>query len=278
MSFIQIDQLARETFELGKRLGQLHHLDRMSDDFLDKIDSDEFWSQDTELESTSTIEDNPYPHAPGLLFKLEKGANTFCLRALAVDNIAEDAQDVIDDNRGLRKALRFDSNLSGNEVEEQLHYFETPILENAQILVETFGNQRFPIKESQLLNISDPGHDWWLEENSNQMIIHFRAPSIERSHYVNLGPLGDSRLAVARLQRLAPYLAKSIPSIRIKGSDRHLIFEVDGGHLMTPLKKLFREGENAWSTDESIETTLYLFLEELATARRFWKSICKFVQ
>lgn len=286
MTLIQIDQLARETFELGKKLGQLHRLDKLSDDFLDQIDRDEFWSHDfkkqmNDQEDTFKNEEIidqevNLPHSAGIIFKLEKGTATFCIRAIAVDNIAEDYQDVMDDNRGLRKILRIDSSLSNAEIEKQLYYFETPIVENAEILVETFAHQRLPLKESQLLNISDPGHDWWLEEGLQQITIHFRAPSIEReSAYINLGPLGDSKLLVARLQRLKEHFQRSIRGLEIKGNERHLLIEVANGELITPFKKLFKEGFNSWSQDQQMETTLYLFLEELATARRFWKYLSK---
>lgn len=283
MSFLNFDQLALETFELGKKLGQLHRLDQFSDDLLDQIDRDAFWKED-EVESVAQFEadvenyeeSTRFPHSPGLLFKIELGANTFCLRAMASDDLADDALDVVEGNRQLRRNFRFDDDLSAKEIEAQLQYFETPIRENAEVLVETLCHRRFPLRENQLCNISDPGHNWWLEENAQQLTVHFRAPSIEREKdYLELGPLGDSRMAISRFQRLLPTLHKTMPSLVVEHNDRCLTFKVVGQDFLTSLKKMFRDGDNVWNLDDEVSTTLYLFLEELATTRRFWKFLKK---
>ncbi|PIP94541.1 MAG: hypothetical protein COW00_08480 [Bdellovibrio sp. CG12_big_fil_rev_8_21_14_0_65_39_13] len=277
MSYLNFDQLALETFELGKKLGQLHRMEQFSDDLLDQIDRDAFWKED-QLEIPNTIpsqtraEFDSFPSSPGLLFKIEQGANTFCLRAMPSDDLNDDAVDVIEGNRQLRHQLRFDENATRDDISQQLLYFETPIRENAEVLVETLCNRRFPLRENQLCNISDPGHSWWLEENAQQLTVHFRAPSIEREkEYLELGPLGDSRMAISRFQRLAPNLQRMMPTLSIDHNDRCLNFKVNGSDLLTSLKKMFRDGDNVWNQDEEISTTLYLFLEELATTRRFWK-------
>lgn len=217
-------------------------------------------------------EEAEFPEAPGLLFYIEKGANTFCLRGVSTDDIAYTANELLSGGSKLEKKFKTDI----NEIKDQLMSFVTDEEAEAEVLIDLVFNRRFPIHEDVLCNISDPGFSWWMKNEEDSFSIYFQSHGIERAqNFLRLGPLGESVLSSRRLSDALPYLRDSF-SINEFSSNRKS-FTISSARANCEDFKAFQDifvtGSKPLSREmfpmSSAGLTLYLFFKELALTRRF---------
>ncbi len=261
---IDFDFLAKETLALRNQADKLSSFD----DYFEDLQENNFIScHDSNEES--------FPNKPGLLFYVERGASTFCLRGIATDDIEYSAEEFLKGDKKIEKKFR----ASCDEVSDQLLSFITEDAHEAEVLVDLIFNRRYPNQEDVLCNISDPGFSWWLNDNGNSFNIYFQSHGIERAqNFTRLGPLGDSILSSRRLKDALPHLRESF-SINEFSSDRKS-FSIssaareESDTSFNDFKDLFLSGSKPLSRDFFPDSThgltLYLFFKELALTRRFW--------
>ena len=210
------------------------------------------------------------PMAPGIIFRVDRGANTFCVRGFTTENI----------NYQL-KALPYESAklmlLKAQNENDQIFYFETKTFEVAEIIKDQIINRRFPIQEDAVCNISDPGYSWWMDVTPGRFEIHFKSNSIQRAEkFVKLGPVGDSKIAMLRLNQAHALLRSSFPLTEFSCTDKSLVVATskpDHSSFLS-FQNIFLNGDNHTCPenfpDNSTGKTLYFYFLELATLRKFW--------
>lgn len=267
---LNLDILAQETIDLSQNLAE---------EFPRQFDGIQLDLLDIESENNKELDKNYYePQGPGLAFRIEKGSQTFCIRAALVDKIEYLPEDLEQGDRRLYQALRIDELKQLRDV----YTFETESIEMAEVIIDQFCNRRFPYHEEDLFNISDPGFSWWLDERPGSFQIIFQSPGMN-GRYQTLGPLGDSVIASRRFNTLFQGLVEKDILEEYVSSSR-LISLRHGGikpKVFTQVLSLIKEGKDISDSLELSESfkqsrdfrTILLFLKEFSYLRQFWLSI-----
>ena len=199
-----------------------------------------------------------FPSSPGLIYHLEKGVNTFCLRGSATPDIKKTATTQLRD----------------------FSFFETGSYELAEILKDQMLNRRIPLREDLLLNMTDPSFYWWMKSWPNGFQIYFKHPPFSDGEGpMRLGPLGDAKMAYVRLNQSRPLMAHSFPVEDFSCDEKQfLISTKNPAHLnFHLLKNIFLRGENPTKIThypkDSLGHTLFHYFQEIAMARKFWMAI-----
>lgn len=192
--------------------------------------------------------------SPGVVYRLEKNAGTFVVKALASSDISRDMCEIRD-------------------IEEfaSVHSFSTPYVEMAEVIVEQLSGKRFPIAEDSSYGLSDPGFDWWLDSGTGYLKLSFARPFVDREKYVNIGPIGDGAVAYSLLSRAVELLEVSLPLGEVVVDSKHLYLSSRDTHgpILLSLQRGLLEG--IWDQDiEDFDSDLNLYFSELAAIRRFW--------
>ena len=220
-----------------------------------------------------------YPALPGIIYKIDNGMSTFCVRGFSTQNIKDSVQELMKQDCPKRPILK----LNNEEGMENVHFFPTKNLELAEAVREQIINRRFPHLEDSLCNISDPGFSWWLnlnaEEGSNdgKFEIFFRSHGINRAEkYIQLGPIGDGAIAALRMNQARTLLRSSFPISEFSCDDKSFsIASTKPDHAgFLSFRNIFLEGVNNTTEenfpDNSLGRTLYYYFHELAIVRKFW--------
>jgi hypothetical protein len=207
------------------------------------------------------------PIAPGVIYRILDGGNTFSIRAIAVNNIDQEFKNLN------RQALKIDNDFPI----DKLSYFELPTIEQAEAVIEQLCNRRFPKLEDSLCNISDPGFSWWMDVQSDRFEIFYRSHGINRADkYIQLGPIGDQKVMGLRMEQIHSLLRSSFPLGEFSNTNKGLaIGTLKPEHLgFKSFRDIFLKGENHTTLENFPESglgrTLYFFFHELAAIRKFW--------
>lgn len=220
-----------------------------------------------------------YPETAGVIYKIDNGSSTFCVRGFASANIRESMLELDEKESAKRSILK----LMVSDGLDQIHFFPTKNLELAEAVKEQVINRRFPHMEDALCNISDPGFSWWMNINSDDLEgegkfeIFFRSHGINRAEkYIQLGPIGDGAIAALRMNQARTLLRSSFPISEFSCDDKSFsLASTKPDHSgFVSFKNIFLEGINNTVEenfpDNSIGRTLYYYFHELAIVRKFW--------
>ncbi len=214
-----------------------------------------------------------YPSTPGVLFRLDAGVATFCVKGISTPNIADSFNLLKEGNEEIRKELKMkeESEIDG------LLFFETKTVELANAIRENLINRRFPIEEDMVCNISDPGFSWWFNESQSGFQIYFKSHGLNRAEkYLRLGPIGDSSVAIMRFKQAESLIRGFFPVNEFACTDKVFsLSTVRPNHLSYRiLKDMFVNGINETSMSQfpasSLGRTLYNYFQEVAALRGFW--------
>ena len=270
---LNLESLTKETLKLNESKG-LHSM-QMEMGFSDDYFAD-LKSETTAFDPFEGAEEVPLPESPGVLFYIDKGVSTFCVRAFASEDLDWSFDQLKAGEREVSKALKW----SDEENLEDLQFFQTDSLEQAQIITDQLANQRFPRQEDVLCNLSDPGFSWWMDEGDGYFQIFFQSHGIERSlDYVKLGPLGDSLIAGMRFKQAEPLLRRLIPIKEFSVTEKSIGMSAvrENCPEFESFKQLFLDGDSDFQTRRFEELpqgkTLGLYFKEINLIRNFWLKI-----
>lgn len=222
-----------------------------------------------------------YPETPGIIYRIDSGSSTFCVRGYTALNIKEAFSELNHSHSTKRPILK----LGHEDDTSAIMFFETKTFELAEAVREQIINRRFPHQEDAVCNISDPGFSWWMdvsgsEDNSlkhGRFEIFFRSHGINRADkYIQLGPIGDGGVAALRMNQARTLLRSSFPISEFSCDDKSFtVASQKPDHLsFISFKNIFLEGSNNTELenfpDNSIGRTLYYYFHELAIVRKFW--------
>jgi hypothetical protein len=270
----EIDHLLQERHDNHKAP------DEMSEDAFDFSNPTEFSEQSVQhaFEVEESREENLGPQGPGLLYRIDKGISTFCLRGLASEDLMWDIEAIERQDVDVMRSLK----INEEEQIQEVRFFETDDYPMAETIVDQMINRRFPRQESMLCNLSDPGFSWWMDEGHGKFAIYFQSHGIERdSSLVQLGPLGDPMIAYRRLGRALSVLRRFFPINEYGVTEK--VFEISTTNAShqgyEAFANIFLHGEFPFqeilSELTGEEHTLFLYLREVAALRRFWLTVQK---
>lgn len=237
------------------------------------------FSEPSPLEVQENLEEfQESPEGPGILYRLDKGISTFCLRGLVSEDLHWDLEAIERQDVDVMRSLKI------NEEEQisEIRYFMTDDYPMAETVADQLINRRFPRQEAMLCNLSDPGFSWWMNIEDNGFSIYFQSHGIERDDsLIQLGPLGDPMIASRRLNRALSVLRQIFPVNEYCATDKFFQVSCTGhGHPgFEAFGRLFTHGEFAFEevldTFKGDDLTLFLYLRELAALRRLWLQVQK---
>lgn len=220
-----------------------------------------------------------YPESAGVIYKIDNGLSTFCVRGFSTASIRESMKELSSAESMKRPILK----LLASDGIEQIHFFPTKNLELADAIREQIINRRFPHLEDSLCNISDPGFSWWMNLNAEEgqadgrFEIFFRSHGINRAEkYIQLGPIGDGAIAALRMNQARTLLRSSFPISEFSCDDKSFaIASTKPDHSgFLSFRNIFLEGVNNTTEENfpenSLGRTLYFYFHELAIVRKFW--------
>lgn len=253
-SQLSFEALARETMELSR-------------DFKNQEFS---FEDDFSFHSEEPVET---PSGFGLLYRLEKGISTFCVRGFPSADLQEDFEGLKEGDREIIEALK----ITESENMDEVRFFPTESKELAETICDELVNRRFPIEEDILCNLSDPGFSWWMDEGDDHFQVFFKSHGIHRADdYIRLGPLGDSTIASNRILKAENIFRGAFPVGEFVSTDKGFAISTtdpkNPNFLM--LKNFFLTGENS-TTEETYPSTidgktLYFYFKEVSVLREFW--------
>lgn len=271
-----INSLAHETLELTKNLRAENLFDGEEDTF--DFSFDEIQEQnEVNLSSEEIVEEIPIevPDSCGVLYYLEKGISTFCVRGVVSDDLSWDQEALRRNDPQLIKALR----LREDWEMEEIGFFPTQSLELAETVCDQMINRRFPRNEAVLCNLSDPGFSWWMQTDLRSLDIFFQSHGIERdSSLIQLGPLGDPLISFKRFSRSQGILKNLFSINEFSSTEKAFSLTTSvPNDFFEMFQRVFTDG--AFEFDDILgdlvgeEQTFFLFLKEIACLRAFWLGI-----
>lgn len=267
-----LNSIALETIELTKNLRRSSLFEE--DDTFDFSRDHLSQENDFDFEEEESIADE-VPESTGLLFTIDKGISTFCIRAFVSDDLSWDMEAIKRNDPQLIKALR----LKEDWCLEDISYFPTLDTAMAETLYDQMINRRFPRHEAVLCNLSDPGFSWWMKEGKNSFEIYYQSHGIERDEsLVQLGPLGDPLIAFRRFSKSLSIIRNLFSVNEFSSTEKAFILSsTSENDIFDSFKRLFIEGE--FEFEEVIpelkgdSLVLFLYLRELSMLRSFWLKI-----
>lgn len=263
----EFDELARKTFEIthSDKHQDLLEKEKQNSDFYENVYEDV-------LEEGLPLA----PAGPGLLFKIEKGSQTFCIRGFATDCIEQSLLDVESGEVNARAKLKFRDE---NDF-DHLNFFEIPSFDLAFRIQNNLFNRRFPINESLVCNLSDPGFSWWLNDSEDGFELFFQTYQIlGNENFLSIGPIGDQFKAVQRLHAAENTLRKFFPIKEFSCDDKSFKIvpcDPENKKYQQFLDLLYR-GEKDFLSEffpqDTDEQVLYDYLLELASMRSLWINV-----
>lgn len=237
----------------------------MFDDISELVN--ETFHQSNQFEQLDFLKDKS-----GLIYRVDRSGQTFVIRILLSEDLAFNLKD-LSDNPESYPSLRLIN--ADAELLNQVHHFECD-LTSAKQLKSLFGGKRFPIKEEDVLNVSDPGYSLWMKEDEGIEIFFKLSQISDMNDLIKLGP-------IAEVEDLLPELDQN-------RDDLHKFFEIQELALSpssfkiramkTPAFKDFikflKTGEIKSEFDELIQNSeMGVIFKRLANARKFWIEIGK---
>jgi hypothetical protein len=277
-SELSLDTLLQETLALTEYL-RVSTIKPSNDvDYLFDL-ADSIVSEENDLEATGgeiapTEILQIYPESPGIIYKIDNGSSTFCVRGFSSSNIRLSFEELTERDSVKRIVLK----LGTEDSNSQVQFFVTKSFELAEAVRDQIINRRFPHQEDALCNLSDPGFSWWMNTDLPYGFeIFFRSHGINRAEkYIQLGPIGDGGVAALRMNQARSLLRSSFPISEFSCDDKSFtVASLKPEHLsFISFKNIFLEGINNTELenfpDNSVGRTLYYYFQELAVVRKFW--------
>lgn len=283
---LALTEYLRTTTPIKKEAPEQTSFLSMEDDTDYLLDLADSIIQEEEISPLETAEipelvKNIYPESPGIIYKIDSGPSTFCVRGYTTNNILEAFLELEHSDSSKRPILK----LGHEDAISSIMFFETKSFELAEAVREQIINRRFPHQEDAVCNISDPGFSWWMDVSQGvdgvlkhgRFEIFFKSHGINRADkYIQLGPIGDGGVAALRMNQARTLLRSSFPISEFSCDDKSFsVASMKPDHSsFISFKNIFMEGINNTELenfpDNSIGRTLYYYFHELAIVRKFW--------
>ena len=269
---IDLDELARKTFEISNNKDHIEILNRekQNSPYSDDMMSDIF--EDISEEGLPLA-----PVGPGIIFRIEKGVHTFCIRGFSTDSIEQSLVDI--ESGEVRTCSKL--KIKSEDDYDHINFFEFKSLEIAEKIQHSLFNRRFPIDETLICNLSDPGFSWWLRDSDVGFEVYFQTYQADDNNKQlhKLGPLGDLYNATDIFRNTENILRKFFPINEFSCDDKSLkIIPCDPENTrFKELLNLLYRGDQAFLSTffpaNETESHLLDYLQEISSLRQFWLNV-----
>ncbi len=226
------------------------------------------------------FEDSLPPVAPGLLYRVEKGANTFCIKGVVSDNLRKDYKRLLAGNVELIGRLKIENPDDLND----LFFFQVDDFYYADQIRKDLFNRRFPTEEDVLCNLSDPGISWWLDYSNRHIAVYFNSHGINRQQkFTQLGPIGNMEKLCRLFNENMELVCRLFDVSEFVCTEKCLsiIVRKENDYFFNPLVQIFLNGEYSLVEDifqlSHYSPTLHSYLYELSLKRKFWLIVESFI-
>lgn len=216
----------------------------------------------------------------GLIYHIQQSASVVIIRSFCSQDIAKDYENMMNHPEmypSLRLA-QIDQNI------EKLKFIPMSYA-HAEFINNSVHNQRYPLDEEQICNISDQGYSWWLVPREDGFEVVTRIIHGTSDEVVKLGPLGDRSTAQNFLKKFGAFFQEQNLSLSLIVEPHRFRFTVPDEGLKEELIQLFEYGEIgpdieslfgllAKANKETELESVWFYLNELAAMRRFWIQVC----
>jgi hypothetical protein len=268
-----LKSMENEDFEFKSLSNEnLNDLEQIELNFFD--DAFDFSAPDKPIVEGHSCEEERSLSGPGVVYKLEKGISTFCLRGMATSDMEWEADAIERKDPQILKKLRIDP----SDTNEAIGFFPTYDLAFAETVVDQLINRRFPKQEAIVCNLSDPGFSWWLSCDDSSIEVYFQSHGIERDeNLIQLGPLGDPFIAYQFFKKSFSFFKSQFSIHEFSATEKGLRISCGMNSIDTfqKLVKLFIEGIYPWEESffqghNNPDKSLLLYFYELSVLRSFW--------
>lgn len=223
------------------------------------------------------------PAGPGVLYHLQNSGPVFVVRTLVTEDLGRDYHLACEHPEDF-PSLKLLEN--GGVATQRLRFFTTETTGQAEHIHKRVGQRRFPRREEDVCNLSDPGFSWWIENGSASFTL-FGKMNWMREGLVRLGPLHDVNLAQPRWAELANLLVLLPLPLEVSTETSRFQLSAQAEHtwLVDEFRRIFTLGEvspelrdlfvilgKRGAAPGLLESCWY-FLQETAAVRRFWLKI-----
>ena len=260
---MDFSKLSEETMELSTQIGPRQQKLLFDTDFYE----DEVTLNT--MESVINHDNESLTHGPGIVFFVDIGSGSFCVRGLPV----------IENNLSLTDLIRLDKHF---EKATKTSFFPCETIEVAEMISEQMINRRYPLQDNGLLNISDPGPTWLISYDEKNISLFFKSMGTHEKGLENIGAIGDAQIFRFWWKKIETLLNDEM-SLTMRDDEKgcHLVLSDSCGDLDLSYHQLLL---NALLLGESSKVSPFLknafeeesvnnFLNELSHSRRFWLKI-----
>lgn len=222
-----------------------------------------------------------FPTEAGLLYNLQVSPSIFVIRALATSHLSYTRDDILENPEN------FPSLRLVNEDMENLHFFPTKNIEQAEWLQKIVNNKRYPRYEETMCNMSDPGFSWWAVKNDQGVTLTKKLISLDLSQASKLGEFGDNELMFFMFQKLSQLLKAMPGEWSSYQLDHRFVIKGPPNHFFIQLWHQFLiNGDFSQDFDHALDFLAHKvsmnqdelyplkdFLNDLGFIRKFWIKI-----
>jgi hypothetical protein len=268
-NFDSIEFLVQETFNLADQ----------GTDFKNPFDNNKKDELSQFLDSLSPRNQS------GIMYRVNQASYTFSIKSLCFKDLKTDIKKILD-NKEFNCLFNNSQEITSQEfmslINREVFIYYTNHISLAEIIYENINNRRFPLKEDNIFNISDPSLGWWFLDKGDEFEISFRTPLRNSNQIHNLGPIGDHFIFFSLLKQWKATLEEDFNlSARLQSSSKILFKKVGNSLLFDQLKNLLIIGKDASLTlssrqgekFEEFNQSFLLFIHEVSHVRSFWKII-----
>lgn len=212
-----------------------------------------------------------YPDDCGIIYHLEEGRSTFCIRGIPVNNIRGFFSEAQYNDCDLAKKLK----IRDFDPRDVLKFFPTDSIKSANLIIKQMVNKRFPYQEDVLCNLSDPGFSWWMDNGERDFRIYFKSHGIDREETLTrLGPIGDSRIIGGCFEQLLPLFNSLFTIDEFSCNEKFFILStLESNDSFEAVRAIFSNGSFSQDIQSMMSDEIFDCLKDIANLRRFWIEI-----
>lgn len=216
---------------------------------------------------------NDAPEAAGIFYQILKGQGSFVLKTQQSSNLNKEYNKIANEN--------LDENL-------KIYFYSPSPINVSSYVCDQVSKKRFPVEDSSVFTLSDPGVNWWLITSEQSIEISFKFKSLSKTDaHINIGPLGDACIARLFFEKMIKALKAKIELKNCGSQSDKIFFQFEENELsrrfLNSLRCLFLLGDvhkellslihESSVISQTEKETLEIYLFELANVRKFWLQV-----
>ena len=269
---MDFSKLSEETMNLSNNIGPRQQKLLFDHEFFDEeVTFRQESNHSPEVSSTSAYDlaSDKMLKGPGVVFFVDLGGGSFCVRGLPV----------VQNNLDLNELRQLNHHF---EKTESVNFFPCDSIEVAEVITEQMINRRYPLQDNGLVNISDPGSTWLLSYGEDHLSLYFKSMGHKERGMENLGAIGDPQIFRFWWNKISKEL-KSDLLLKFESDEKGCHLKLDDSSKDEE-KELFQillnilllgdiQVEDKFFSNLLEFDSIRTYFNELSHSRRFWLKV-----